>query len=221
LGQRTAGVACVLVLLLAVLPSAPAAADNPSSTKKAIRDCIVDNAARYFTPDKALLTQYIDLADACRAAFDKSAEYEITITPVGSDSGLLPPRVTEESRPSGPHEDEPAAGTGSGSEASGSGAAGAGSPPGGTTPSAAQSSTTSDVAGKPTTKRPAAGKTPADPPPDAVSLAAARAAVDAEQRQSAFAVGSLSSAPSWIVVLIVISPLAALLAATGARRRRR
>ena len=65
-----------------LVPGAGRADDSPPN--KAVRECIERNGARYATPDKAWISQYVSLEDACRARFGKQADVTLTVTPLAT-----------------------------------------------------------------------------------------------------------------------------------------
>src|SRR5689334_10418291 len=57
---------------------------DDSQPSKAVRECIERNGARYATPDKAWISQYVSLEDACRARFGTEGDVELTVTPIAT-----------------------------------------------------------------------------------------------------------------------------------------
>ena len=49
-----------------------------------MRECIERNGARYATPDKAWISQYVSLEDACRARFGKEGDVTLVVTPLAT-----------------------------------------------------------------------------------------------------------------------------------------
>src|SRR5580765_6811455 len=82
--MSTRRVLAVLVACAAspVLPGLASATDSPPG--KAVRECIERNGARYATPDKAWISQYVSLEDACRARFGKEGDVTLVVSPLAT-----------------------------------------------------------------------------------------------------------------------------------------
>jgi hypothetical protein len=65
-----------------VLPGLAWATDSPPG--KAVRECIERNGARYATPDKAWISQYVSLEDACRARFGMEGDVTLVVSPLAT-----------------------------------------------------------------------------------------------------------------------------------------
>ncbi len=68
---------------MSLLAPAVGRADD-SQPSKAVRECIERNGARYATPDKAWISQYVSLEDACRARFGNQGDVTLTVTPLAT-----------------------------------------------------------------------------------------------------------------------------------------
>jgi hypothetical protein len=79
-GRLLVGMAALAASLL--VPAVGRAAESPPH--KAVRECIERNGARYATPDKAWISQYVSLEDACRARFGKEGDVTLTVTPLAT-----------------------------------------------------------------------------------------------------------------------------------------
>ena len=90
---------CLLVgAAIAGVCSAAASADVPPDPA-ALAACIAANQARYDVPSNAVLSQYISLVDACRAALTHETDVHVSLTPIGhaaakSKVGAAPPAAT-------------------------------------------------------------------------------------------------------------------------------
>ena len=79
--HRLLAAIAALAALLA-LPGLARATESPPD--KAVRQCIERNGARYATPDKAWISQYVSLEDACRARFGKEGDVTLVVTPLAT-----------------------------------------------------------------------------------------------------------------------------------------
>jgi hypothetical protein len=79
--------AAVAVSAAFLIVCAPGRATEPPPGR-AVELCIERNGARYATPDKAWITQYISLGDACRARFGKEGDVTANVTPLAT--GVIP-----------------------------------------------------------------------------------------------------------------------------------
>lgn len=79
-GRRRRFVACTLaVAALVGAATAPlAGAQGPSAS--AVAACIANNGIRYSEPDSAVVSQYLSVASACRAALTEDASADVTFT---------------------------------------------------------------------------------------------------------------------------------------------
>jgi len=182
----------------AILAALQAAQAHAQVTDAQIAACVRDNLAKYAPPDRAVAVQYLSIESACQALLEGGSGAQIAVTPLpGGDGG---------------------AGSGGGSEpvATGGGGAGAGAATGSPAAPAAGTDRGGDTTGG---GEPAAlpGAAAAVTPAALPLVRAALREADTRGPASPFAV---TSAPAWILVLVVLGVLAALAGVAIEVRRR-